>query len=151
MSYHDLLDRYGREQESAEVRTYIYVQDPRKLSTHEQIIYRDKDAAENILRLESIIADLKDYRKALAARYSELETMPYTLLLKLQRCPHWKGSIEYVVTITKTFQDNTNIQDLREVYPGKERRKAISRYQELRKQRPGIESVMDIERRQWEK
>ena len=94
---------------------------------------------------------LKDYRQALAARYGELETMPYTRLLKLERCPHWKGNIEYTVTITKTFPDKTEIKELREVYPGKERRKAIARYEQLKKERPGIEAVMDIEKRQWEK
>ena len=151
MSYHDLLYRFGSEQESAEVRPYIYIQHPRKLSTPEEIMYRDKDAAANIQRLESIIADLKDYRQALAARYGELETMPYTRLLKLERCPHWKGNIEYTVTITKTFPDKTEIKELREVYSGKDRRKAISRYEELKKQFPGIPCEMDIEKRQWEK
>ena len=151
MSYHDLLYRFGSEQESAEVRPYIYIQHPRKLSTSEEIMYRDKDAAANIQRLESIIADLKDYRQALAARYGELETMPYTRLLKLERCPHWKGNIEYTVTITKTFPDKTEIKELREVYSGKDRRKAISRYEELKKQFPGIPCEMDIEKRQWEK
>lgn len=151
MSYHDLLYRFGSEQESAEVRPYIYIQHPRKLSTPEEIMYLDKDAAANIQRLESIIADLKDYRQALAARYGELETMPYTRLLKLERCPHWKGNIEYTVTITKTFPDKTEIKELREVYSGKDRRKAISRYEELKKQFPGIPCEMDIEKRQWEK
>ena len=151
MSYHDLLYRFGSEQESAEVRPYIYIQHPRKLSTPEEIMYRDKDSAANIQRLESIIADLKDYRQALAARYGELETMPYTRLLKLERCPHWKGNIEYTVTITKTFPDKTEIKELREVYSGKDRRKAISRYEELKKQFPGIPCEMDIEKRQWEK
>ena len=151
MSYHDLLYRFGSEQESAEVRPYIYIQHPRKLSTPEEIMYRDKDAAANIQRLESIIADLKDYRQALAARYGELETMPYTRLLKLERCPHWKGNIEYTVTITRNYQDKTEIKELREVYSGKDRRKAISRYEELKKQFPGIPCEMDIEKRQWEK
>lgn len=151
MSYHDLLHRYGCEQDSAEVRTYIYIQHPRKLSTPEEIAYRDKSAADSIRQLEAIIENLKDYRQALAARYNELETMPYTLLLKLERCPHWKGHIEYTVTITKTFPDKTEITELREVYSGKDRRKAIARYEELKKQRPGIPSEMDIEKRQWEK
>lgn len=151
MSYHDLLHRYGSEQESAEVRPYIYIQHPRKLTTPEEIAYRDKDAAKAIQQLERIIADLKDYRQALAARYGELETMPYTRLLKLERCPHWKGRIEYTVTITKTHSDGTKIQELRETYSGKDRRKAITRFRELQKQRPGLESVMDIEKRQWEK
>lgn len=151
MSYHDLLHRYGSEQDSAEVRPYIYIQHPRKLNTPEEIAYRDKSAADNIRQLEAIIENLKDYRQALAARYGELEAMPYTRLLKLERCPHWKGHIEYIVTITKTHSDGTKIQKLREVYPGKERRAAISRYQGLQKQRPGIKSEMDIEKRQLEK
>lgn len=77
MSYHDLFNRYGSEQDSAEVRPYLHIQHPRKLTTPEEIAYRDKDAAESIKQLEIIIADLKDYRQALAARYGELETMPY--------------------------------------------------------------------------
>lgn len=151
MSYHDLLYRFGYEQESAEVRPYIYVQAPHKLSTPEEIAYRDKDAAANIARLEQIILDLKDYRQALAARYGELMTLPYTRVFKLERCPHWKGHIEYIITITRTLTDGTVTKELREVYPGKERRKAISRYEELKKQYPGIDSAMDIEKRQWER
>ena len=151
MSYHDLLYRYGSEQDSAEVRPYIYIQNPRKLNTPEEIAYRDKSAADNIRQLETIIDNLKDYRQALAARYGELETMPYTRLLKLERHHHWKGHIEYIVTITKTHSDGTKVRELLESYTGKERRKAIARYQELQKQRPGIESEMDIEKRQWEK
>ncbi|MGN0978640.1 MAG: hypothetical protein ACI4PH_11345 [Faecousia sp.] len=151
MSYHDLLYRYGYEQGDGETRLYIYAVNPKKLETPKDVIYRDKDAATNIERLEKLIEDLKDYRQALAARYGELETMPYTRLLKLERRPHWKGHIEYIVAITKTHSDGTKVQELREVYPGKERRQAIARYQELQKQRPGIESVMDIEKMQWEK
>lgn len=151
MSYHDLLYCYGSEQESAEIRPYTYIQAPQKLTTLEKIARQDKSTAEYIRQLEAIIADLKDYRQALAARYGELETMPYTMLLKLERCPHWKGNIEYIITITKTYGDGTAQTELREVYPGKDRRKAIARYQELRKQRPGIESEMDIEKRSWER
>lgn len=151
MSYHDLLNRYGSEQDSAEVRPYIYIQHPRKLNTPEEIAYRDKSAADNIRQLETIIENLKDYRQALAARYGELETMPYTRLLKLERCTHWKGKIEYIVTITRQYSDKTDVQELREVFPGKERKKAFERYNSLLKQYPGIHNEMDIEKRQWEK
>lgn len=151
MSYHDLLRQYGSERDDAETRIYIYAQNPRKLKTPGDIAYRDKDAAANIARLEKLIEDLKDYRQALAARYGELETMPYTRLLKLERHPHWKGHIEYIITITRTYQDKTETGELREVFPGKERKKALARYQELLKQYPGIKSEMDIEKRSWEK
>lgn len=151
MSYENLLYQYGSKQDSAETRVYIYVQAPHKLKTTGEVARRDADAAYNIARLESLIEDLKDYRRALAARYGELETMSYTSRLKLERCPHWQGRIEYVVTITRTFEDGTQTEELREVYPGKERRNAFKRFEELRKQRPGIEAEQDTEKRHWER
>lgn len=150
MSYHDLLMMYGSEQESAEQRVYIYAQAPNKLKTPEEVVYRDRDAAEKIRQLEKLVEDLRDYRQALAARYGELATLPYTSRLKLERAPHWKGHIEYVVTITKTLSDGTETNELREVYPGKERHKAFARFEQLRRQRPGIETVKEIEKRAWE-
>ena len=150
MSYHDLLNQYGHEQPQAETRVYIFVQALQKLTTPDEVAYRDKTAAQDIKRLEKLVDDLKDYRRVLAARYADLETLPYTYLLKLERVPHWKGHIEYVITLAKTLSDGTKTQDLREVFPGKERRKAFARAEELRRQRPGIPSEEDITRRPWE-
>ena len=151
MSYHKYLTLYGSPSESAEIRCYIYLVDPAKLTTPKDIIYRDKNTVGNIASLESIIEALRDYRKDLAKRYGELETMPYTRLLKLERHPHWKGHIEYIVTITRKYDDNTIVDELREVYPGKERKKAFDRTAELLKQNPGIPYERDIERRSWER
>lgn len=151
MSYQNLLMRYGSEADTGETRVNIYVMHPRKLTTAKEIIYRDNRAAEDIAQLERIIEDLKDYRKALATRYGELETMPYTRQLKLERHPHWKGHIEYIITITRNYEDKTKLEELREVYPGKERRKAFDRASELLKQYPGIPYEQDTDKRQWEK
>jgi len=49
------------------------------------------------------------------------------------------------------YEDGTEIQELNEHYTGKQRREALARFEELRKQRPGIELVKDIEKRSWEK
>ena len=151
MSYHKYLSRYDSPSDTGEIRCYIYLQDPAKLTTAKDIIYRDKNTAEEITRLETILEALRDYRKDLAKRYGELETMPYTRLLKLERHPHWKGHIEYIVTITRTYPDKTVIDELREVYPGKERKKAFDRTAELLKQYPGIPYEKDIEKRTWER
>lgn len=151
MSYRKYLTRYGSPSDTGEIRFSIYLTVPEKLSTPKDIIWRDKHAAEEINRLENVLQALRDYRKDLAARYGELETMPYTRLLKLQRAPHWKGHIEYIVSITRTFPDKTEIDELREVYPGKERRKAFDRAAELLKQYPGIPYEQDIEKRSWER
>ena len=143
MSYRNYLTRYGSSAESAEIRPYIYLIDPAKLRTTKDIIWRDKDTADNIARLEGIVAALKDYRRDLAARYNEL--------LKLERRPHWKGHIEYFITITRTFPDGTQVEELREVYPGKERKKAFDRTTELLRQYPGIPYEKDIEKQKWER
>ena len=151
MSYRQYLTRYGLPSESAEIRCTIYLQDPATLSTADDIARRDKRTAEEITRLEDILEALRDYRKALATRYGELETMPYTRLLKLERHPHRKGHIEYIVTITRTYPDKTTVSELREVYPGKERKKAFERTAQLLKQYPGIPYEKDIEKRSWER
>ena len=151
MSYRKYLTRYGSPSDTAEIRLFIYLTDPAKLTTTKDIAYRDKNTAEEITRLENVLEALRDYRKDLAKRYGELETMPYTRALKLERSPHWKGHIEYIITITRTYPDKTQIDELREVYPGKERKKAFDRTAELLKQYPGIPYEKDIERRSWER
>lgn len=151
MSYRKYLTRYGSPAETGEIRFSIYLTDPAKLTTPKDIVWRDKHIAEDITRLESVLEALRDYRKDLAARYGELETMPYTRRLKLERHPHWEGHIEYIVTITRKFSDNTVIDELREVYSGKERKKAFERTAELLKQNPGIPYEKDIEKRSWER
>ena len=151
MSYHKYLTRYGSPAETGEIGFSIYLPDPAKLTTPKDIAWRDKRIAEDITRLESVLEALRDYRKDLAARYGALETMAYTRVLKLERHPHWKGNIEYIVTITRQYSDKTDVRELREVYPGKERKKAFDRYNALLKQYPGIPNEMDIEKRSWEK
>ena len=151
MSYHDLLKMYGAEQETAEQRIYIYVQQPHALKTPHDVAWRDGQVAVEIKRLESMIDDLRDYRVALAQRYAELETMPYTRVLTLKREPSYKGRITYWVTITRRMSDGTETDELREQFPGKERAKAFARFAALQKQYQGIASVKDIARRSWER
>ena len=150
VSYHDLLTMYGDEQREAEQRVYIYVQQPKRYKTPEDIARKDADIARQIERMERLIDDLRDYRVALAQRYAELETMPYTRVLTLKRDPSYKGRITYWVTITRELADGTKIDELREQFPGQDRAKAFARFAALQKQYPGIASVKDVARRSWE-
>ena len=150
MSYHDLLTMYGDEQLEAEQRVYIYVHQPKRYKTPEDIAHKDADIALQIERMERLIDDLRDYRVALAQRYAELETMPYARVLTLKRDPSYKGRITYWVTITRELSDGTKIDELSEQFPGKERAKAFARFAALQKQYPGIASVKDVARRSWE-
>ena len=150
-SYHDLLNLYGDgERLEAEHREFVYVQQPRAMKTPHDVEWRDGQVAVEIKRLESMIDDLRDYRVALAQRYAELETMPYTRVLTLKRDPSYKGRITYWVTITRELADGTKIDELRERYAGQERAKAFARFAALQKQYPGISSVKDVARRSWE-
>ena len=152
MSYHDLLMQYGSKRESAETRLYIYCQAPGTLTTVERVAYRDKNAAADIARLERLIEDLKDYRQALAVRYAELETMSFRYRLELHRHPAWNGGgVKYELQLVKLYSDGTEINEWREVLPGKERRAALEKFAQMQKQRPGIEVVLDIEKRYWER
>ena len=151
MSYESLFTRYGSPSNEAEINVRGYLVRPDKL-TQERIRGYDESAAGIIARCEETIAALKDYRQALAARDAELDAAPYTLRLELERRPSYNGSgVLYSVRIIRAYQDGTEVQELAETYQGKQRREALARFEELKKQRPGIEIMKDIERRSWER
>lgn len=149
--WQDILNRYGSRCADGEARVYIYITDPAKLDTADRIIHRDRAAAQSIAEMEKYIEDLKEYRRALAARYAELETMTYILELELKRCPYWKGGITYEINIYRRYSDGCTVSDLREVYPGSERHKAFKRFEELKKSRPGITITVDTAKKHWER
>ena len=151
MSYETLFQRYGSQSTDAEIRITAYLIRPDKL-TADRIPWNDEQAARLISGCESLIASLKEYRQALAARYAELESAPYALRLELERKPSYNGSgVLYYVRIVREYQDGTEVQELAETYQGKQRREALARFEELKKQRPGIEIMKDIEKRSWER
>ena len=151
MSFKDRLTRYGSPSDEAETRLYIYWHNPSTLDSTGRIANNDKDAAQHIAELQAIIADLQEYRQALAARYGQLVTMPYRRELLIERHPAWGNhGISYVLTITRILEDGTKQEELRESYTGKDRSTALKRFEELKKQNPGIEATKDIEKRQWE-
>ena len=151
MSYESLFTRYGSPSTEADICIRGYLTRPDKL-TQERIRGNDESAARLIERCEEVMESLKEYRKALAARYAELDAAPYSLRLELERKPSYNGSgVLYYVRIIREYQDGTEVQELAETYQGKQRREALARFEELKKQRPGIEIVKDIERRSWER
>lgn len=151
MGYENLFRRYGSPSKEAEIRITGYLLHPDRL-TLDRIPWDDEQAARMIASCESTIEALKEYRQALSARYAMLATAPYKLRLKLTRDPGWRGNgVDYYVTIYKTYDDGTEVMELNEHYKGKQRREALARFEELRKQRPGIEAVKDIDRKTWEK
>lgn len=152
MSYKEtIFHRYGSPSTEGRIEIRGYLLLPDQL-VEKEIQHYDENAARVIAECEAMIQDLKEYRRDLAARYAQLTTSPYKLRLEVERNPHWRGKcVDYYVRIIKTYEDGTEIQELNEHYTGKQRREALARFEELRKQRPGIELVKDIEKRSWEK
>lgn len=144
MSY---TDWFGSYRDKAEQRLYAYIRKPEKLSA-ENIPMYDGMAAQRIADAQKLIADLTEYRQALAARYAELQIMPYRRVLRVKR---WKSdNVSYYVTICREYEDGTRTEELRESYSGKDRHTALKRFEELKKQNPGIEAEKDIAKSKWE-
>lgn len=151
MSYLDLFQRYGNPSQEAEIRLTAYLLRPDTL-TADRIQAHDDSAARMIARCQALIDQLTEYRAALAERYAALATAAYRERLELTRDPGYRGKpVIYFVRIVRTYEDGTTEKPLEETYTGKERRAAFARFAELKKQRPGIETLQDTEKRSWER
>lgn len=150
-SYSALFERYGSPSEEAEIRFYGYLTRPDKLDTFKRIRDNDDRAARMIADCKHLVAQLTAYRQDLAKRYNELATMPSRDRLLLERAPHYSGKIIYYIRFFTDYEDGTTVCTASEAFEGRDRHKAIARFEELKKQRPGIEAIKDIEKRSWEK
>lgn len=145
----NLFRRYGGVSKEADIRIIGYLVRPDCL-TLDHIQWNDERAARLIANCEKIAEELKGYRKALAERYAALATMPYTLRLELVRNKSWKGPVTYWLRLVRHYEDGHEEKEQETSYPGNKRHEAIKAYQEMLKERPGIEAKMDIEKSRWE-
>ena len=151
MAYLDLFQRYGRPSREADIRLTAYLLRPDTL-TADRIQHNDESAARLISECQALLANLTEYRQALAARYAALATAAYHDRLELVRERRWRDSpVIYHVQIVRTYEDGTTETPLHETYTGQERRKAFARFAALQKERPGIETRQDTDKRPWER
>ena len=151
MSLESLFSRYGSPSTEANFSRHYYFTRADKIDTAQRIADADKHAAQDIKELEELIIDLKSYRQTLAARYAELETMSYKLRLEIERQKRYDNKVHYYVRIIKAYEDGSEIREVDESYAGTERHEALARYEQLKKERPGIEAVKNIKKSKWEK
>lgn len=149
MNYNDL---YWRGDET-EIHQRIYIRKPEAIKSIKDIEHYNERAARAIAEAEVHIKLMKEYQQALYARYQEIYNTNYKLFLLLKRNIEYSGSKTYIVTIAKRF-DGNNVADeviLKEKFEGRERHKALKRFETLKKEYPNIEHDTDIEKRQWER
>ncbi len=151
MSYTDLFQHCGSPRNEAEVRVLYYLYRPESLKTYEEIKLYDGRAAHLIAQCKELIKAMGEYRQDLAARYNQLATMPSRQRIKLERYVKYDNRKFYYIHHFTDYEDGTSVETKTEFFPGKERRAALARFAELKKNFPGITAEMDIEKRSWEK
>ena len=151
MSYRDLF-RCGRD-DFAQEKLWINFHKPESMYKLEDVQSYDKSAQQDIQALETMIADLKEYRQDLANRYSALSVMTYTYKLSLTRERRYyrDNKVFYYVRLFKVLADGGEVLESEETFSGTERHKAIALFEQMKKERPGIETVKDIEKARWER
>ena len=151
MSYTDLFQRYGAPIKDAEIRILYYLRRPDSLDTFDRIKHYDGEAAKIVAQCKKLIEDMSEYRQDLAARYNKLATMPSRRRLRLERYVNFNNKKFYYIRHFTDYDDGTVVETETETFPGKERRAALARFSELKKQHPGIVAEMDIDKKSWEK
>ena len=145
--YKDWFNTRNEHQENI----YFYATNPKSMDTAE-LLTADKRAQNEIEELEFLIRQVKEYRTALSKRYNEIQSMEYTLELSLLRKSDWRGDKKtYNISIDRIFSDSFRENIIKETYEGRERHKAIKRFKDLQKAHPGINAIVDIEKKSWEK
>ncbi len=151
MSYTDeLFTRYGNPSKDAEIKIRGYLKRPDTCSSFDDIRSYDVSAARLIADCKCLIAQLTEYRQDLTARYAALATMPSKDSVMIQRYNGYSGITYYIRYFTE-YEDGTRIETATEKFLGKERHTALKRFAQLKKEHPGIEYVMDIEKKSWER
>ena len=151
MSYTDLFRRYGAPSKDAEIRILYYLQRPETLDTFDRIKHYDERAAQLVSQCNTLIEYMSEYRQDLAARYNQLATMPSSRRLKIERYVNYDNKKFYYIRHFTDYDGGASVETETETFPGKERRAALARFAELKKQYPGIVTEMDIEKKSWEK
>lgn len=150
-NYNPLFERYGSACSEADIKIYGYLTRPDKLDAFERIRYMDDSAARIIADCNRLVSQLSAYRQDLVKRYNELATMPSRDRLLLERVPQYNGKIVYYIRLFTDYEDGTTVAETLAAFEGRERSKAIARFEELKKQRLGIKAEKRIEKRSWEK
>lgn len=150
----ELFTRYGYPADEMNEKIYFYFTRADKIETFDKVQQADKAAQDKITSLYVWIDLLKEYRKTLYTRAQELCAAGYKMKLTLRRrVDSWKNKRYYDITVVKII-DAPNARPvavLSEEYNGKDRHKALKRFEELKKQYPNIETEKDIDKKQWER
>ena len=151
----ELFHYYGSEQTTMNERFYLTFTRADKIESLERVRNSDKEAERKIAEFLEYIEVLKEYRKTLFNRAQEIYAASYRLQLKIKRTvDNWKNKKYYTVTLSKIYEESARIAPenlIDETYDGKDRAKALKRFDDLQKEYPNVEAVKEVDKYQWEK
>lgn len=151
MTWEELFARSWQGDE-VEIKIFDHLRRPDKLTDTDGVALYDRSAAGTIQRMEEAIEALNGYRQALAERYAALASMPYTYRLELKRYKGWSDKrVTYTLRLVRVYEDGHEEDEERTTYAGTDRREALKEYEAMKKARPGISCILDLEKRSWEK
>ena len=139
----------------ANIHAYnAYIKKPDKIKALSEVQEYDKKAAQEIEYLKSKIELLSIYRAELYTRFQEINAANFHLRITIERQRrYYQNKVFYYITV-ENIPDRADVAPLlvlSESYEGKERHKAIKRFDELCKQHPHAETVKKIDIPQWER
>ena len=136
-----------------EIRLYIHMYPYENEARISELKQYDTWAARDIRSLEETIIKLKEYRKELFEHTQQIQELESRLQLKLKRERRYDNKVHYYVTVKRIYPANERMYNdiINEHYEGADRHVAIKRFEQLKKEYPGIEAIKDIEKGRWEK
>lgn len=135
------------------IRIYANMYNYEAIADIDTIKKYDDYAKNDIIRLQTAINRMQEYRSKLYKHAQKLATAEYTLQVSIKREKRYyrDNKVYYYINIAKVFPGIGTEPILAETYPGTERNKAIVRYNELCKQYPKAEHIKSIDKARWEK
>ena len=150
----EFFSRYGSPAREANETIHIYNTRADCINSLINIKHEDERAARKITEMLEYIEVLKEYRKTLYERAQEICAASYRLQLKIKRnLDTWHNKKWYIVSISKIYENESISPEIvqEETFEGKERYKALKRFESLRKEYPNVEAVKQIDKYQWER
>lgn len=148
----ELFTRYGSyTKEMSEKTIRIYEQHPEKLHAEKDILHYFDKAQKDIEQLERVILQLKAYENALTERYNFIKTAPTKQKIKLYREKRYQDKVYYFILFYSVNLTDGHEELTKSIkYAGKDRRKAIEDFEQLRKEKKNTIFEKDIAKRSWE-
>ena len=150
-----LFRRFGSPAEEMNESIYIHGTRADCITDMKHIRSEDERARRTISEMLEYIETLKEYRKTLFVRAQEICAASYRLQVKIKRSiDSWKNKKYYTVTLSKIYDEAAHMTPdnvIEETFDGKERAKALKRFEALRKEYPNTEAIKDINKKSWER